>query len=69
MMHDDDYLLSLSIITVTSSGNIKINTNNLETSPSNSDAILTIRRSLDLDYQKSLETFTINELRFGRENT
>ena len=44
MMHDDDYLLSLSIITVTSSGNIKINTNNFETSPSNSDAILTIRR-------------------------
>ena len=69
MIHDDDYLPTLSVITVNSSDNIFIKTNDLVKSPSNADAELTIRRSYNLEYQKSLETFTFEDSRFDPENT
>ena len=38
-------------------------------SPSNLDAKLTIRRILDLNYQKGLETFAFYELRYDLEKS
>ena len=60
---------SLSLVAITPSENISLSTEKLVSGPSNPNCFITLRRGLDLEYQRSLDSYSHTEVLIDPDNT